>query len=76
MSAKVLPQGCWLFYRSVTYTINGFHKNHVTVMAEVVCVGLELSTENLVLMPTLGLPADAGVMIVIKAFVILDIFFP
>ncbi|PVD28193.1 hypothetical protein C0Q70_10779 [Pomacea canaliculata] len=48
------------FQRSVTYTINGFHKNHVTVMAEVVCVGLELSTENLVLMPTLGLPADAG----------------
>ena len=44
----------------MTYTINKFYKNHVTVSAEVVHVGLELSTENLILKPTPGLPADAG----------------
>ncbi|XP_070190234.1 cilia and flagella-associated protein 47-like isoform X3 [Littorina saxatilis] len=46
--------------RSVTYTINKFYKNHVTVTAEVVNVGLEMSTDNLILKPTPGLPAEAG----------------
>ncbi|XP_076467202.1 cilia and flagella-associated protein 47-like [Babylonia areolata] len=46
--------------RSVTYTINKLYKNHVTVTAEVVPVGLELSTDSLVLRPSPGLPSDAG----------------
>ena len=46
--------------RSVSYTINRFYKNHVTVTAEVVPVGLELSTENLILKPSPGLPSEAG----------------
>ena len=51
-------KGC--FQRSLDYTINGFYKNHVTVFADVMPVTLELSTEELVLEPSLGLPADAG----------------
>lgn len=48
------------FQRSLDFTINGFYKNHITVYAEVVPVALDLSTEDLVLEPSLGLPADAG----------------
>ena len=40
--------------------INGFYKNHLTVFAEVVPVALELSSEEIVVEPTLGLPAEAG----------------
>ena len=47
-------------FRSVTYSVNNFHKDHVTVLAEVVPVDIELSTEELVLKPSFGLPADAG----------------
>jgi hypothetical protein len=47
-------------YRSVSYTVNGFYKHHVTVVAEVVAVALELSTEELVLYPSYGMPAEAG----------------
>ena len=50
----------FLFHRSVTYSVNNFHKHHVTVLAEVVPVDLELSTDELVLKPSYGLPADAG----------------
>lgn len=46
--------------RSVSYTVNGFYKHHVTVVAEVVAVALELSTEELVLHPSYGMPAEAG----------------
>lgn len=46
--------------RSVSYTVNGFYKHHVTVVAEVVAVSLELSTEELVLYPSYGMPAEAG----------------
>ncbi|KAL8606797.1 hypothetical protein ACOMHN_049626 [Nucella lapillus] len=46
--------------RSVSYTINKLYKNHVTVSAEVVPVGLEMSTDSLVLRPSQGLPYDAG----------------
>ncbi|XP_052240686.1 cilia- and flagella-associated protein 47-like isoform X3 [Dreissena polymorpha] len=49
------------FQRSVSYTVNNFHKHHVTVLAEVVPVALELSTEELVLKPSFGLPSDADV---------------
>lgn len=49
-----------LFCRSVSYTVNGFYKHHVTVVAEVVAVSLELSTEELVLYPSYGMPAEAG----------------
>ncbi|XP_052708553.1 cilia and flagella-associated protein 47-like isoform X1 [Crassostrea angulata] len=48
------------FQRSVSYTVNGFYKHHVTVVAEVVAVSLELSTEELVLYPSYGMPAEAG----------------
>ncbi len=46
--------------RSVMYTVNGFYKHHVTVVADVGPVTLQLSTEDLLLKPTPGLPADAG----------------
>ena len=44
----------------MSYTVNGFYKHHVTVVAEVVAVSLELSTEELVLFPSYGMPAEAG----------------
>lgn len=40
--------------------MNNYHKHHVTVLAEVVPVALELSTDELVLKPSFGLPSDAG----------------
>ncbi|XP_013416633.1 cilia- and flagella-associated protein 47 isoform X1 [Lingula anatina] len=48
------------FQRSVDYTINGFYKNHVIVLADVVPVALHLSTNELLLTPSQGLPAEAG----------------
>ncbi|XP_053397416.1 cilia- and flagella-associated protein 47-like isoform X4 [Mercenaria mercenaria] len=48
------------FQRSVSYTVNNYHKHHVTVLAEVVPVALQLSTDELVLKPSFGLPSDAG----------------
>ncbi|KAK3096977.1 hypothetical protein FSP39_005325 [Pinctada imbricata] len=48
------------FQRSVSYSVNGHYKHHVTVVADVVPVALELSTEQLVLHPSFGLPAEAG----------------
>ncbi|XP_035825915.1 cilia- and flagella-associated protein 47 [Aplysia californica] len=48
------------FQRSVMYTINGFYKHHVTVLAEVVPVAVELSTTRLVLKPAPGMPVEAG----------------
>lgn len=48
------------FQRSVSYTVNNYHKHHVTILADVVPVSLELSTDALVLRPTFGLPSDAG----------------
>ncbi|KAL4233464.1 hypothetical protein ACF0H5_008145 [Mactra antiquata] len=48
------------FQRSVSYTVNNFHKHHVTVLAEVVPVSLEMSTQELILKPSYGLPTDAG----------------
>jgi hypothetical protein len=50
----------FFFFRSVTYSINKFYRNHVTVIAEVVPVGLELSTESLIVKPCPGMPAEAG----------------
>ncbi|XP_021363645.1 cilia- and flagella-associated protein 47-like isoform X2 [Mizuhopecten yessoensis] len=47
------------FQRSVSYTVNGHYKHHVTVVAEVVPVALDLSTEELILTPAFGLPAEA-----------------
>lgn len=52
--------------RSVSYTVNGFYKHHVTVVAEVVAVALELSTEELVLYPSYGMPAEAGKFSILK----------
>ncbi|XP_078698604.1 cilia- and flagella-associated protein 47-like isoform X8 [Branchiostoma floridae x Branchiostoma belcheri] len=48
------------FQRSVMYTVNGHHTHHVLVMAEVVPVALELSTQELTVKPFPGMPADAG----------------
>ncbi|XP_055954756.1 cilia and flagella-associated protein 47 [Patella vulgata] len=73
MSKAVIPvifessiQGT--FQRSVLYTVNGFYQDHVTVLAEVVPVSIELSTQNLVLKPTIGSPADAGIRGVITLY--------
>ncbi|XP_055888207.1 cilia and flagella-associated protein 47-like isoform X1 [Biomphalaria glabrata] len=48
------------FQRSVLYTVNGFFKHHVTVLAEVCQIALELSTNKIVLKPQHGMPAEAG----------------
>ena len=48
------------YFRSVSYTVNNFHKHHVTVLAEVVPVSLELSISELILKPSFGLPSEAG----------------
>lgn len=50
----------------MSYTVNGFYKHHVTVVAEVVAVALELSTEELVLYPSYGMPAEAGKFSILK----------
>ena len=50
----------FLSHRNVKYTINGHHRDHITVYADVVPVALELSTELLDLTPTPGMPAEAG----------------
>ncbi|XP_072178621.1 cilia- and flagella-associated protein 47-like [Diadema setosum] len=54
------------FTRNVKYTVNGRHRDHVTVYADVVPVALELSTEMLKLTPTPGMPAEAGLRDVIR----------
>ena len=56
----------FLCYRSLDYTINGFYHNHITVFSEVVPVHLDMSTDNLVLEPQIGLPADAGLCFMTK----------
>ncbi|XP_077977423.1 cilia- and flagella-associated protein 47-like [Glandiceps talaboti] len=53
------------FQRNVTYTVNGYHQDHVIVFAEVVPVALQLSTTTLALKPTPGMPAEAGLRDVI-----------
>ena len=49
-----------MFCRSVNYSINGYHRQHVVVLAEVVSVALELSSDEVVLRPSPGLLADSG----------------
>ena len=46
--------------RNVNYTINGNHRQHVLVRAEVVPVALELSSEDITLKSSPGIPADGG----------------
>ncbi|KAF6036686.1 CHDC2 [Bugula neritina] len=48
------------FQRSINYSINGFYKNHLTVVANVVPPSLVMHTDSLEIGPTIGLPADAG----------------
>ncbi|BFZ09423.1 hypothetical protein BsWGS_12463 [Bradybaena similaris] len=48
------------FQRSIVYTINGFYKHHIIVLAEVVPVALELSTGKICLRPSSGMPVEAG----------------
>ena len=49
-----------MFCRSVNYSINGYHRQHIVVLAEVVSVALELSSDEVVLRPSPGLLADSG----------------
>ena len=56
----VITNYSYAVFRSVMYTVNGFYKHHVTIVADVVPISLELSTENLVLHPSLGMPVEAG----------------
>ena len=48
------------FCRSINYSINGYHRQHIVVMAEVVSVALELSSDEVELKPSAGLLADSG----------------
>lgn len=40
--------------------VNGYHKSHLLVHANVVTVGLELQSSNIVLRPTNGMSAESG----------------
>lgn len=44
----------------MNYSINGYHRQHIVVMAEVVSVALELPRDEVVLRPSPGLLADSG----------------
>lgn len=48
------------FERSIDYSINGYHQQHIVVLAEVVSVALELSSDEVVLRSSPGLLADSG----------------
>lgn len=48
------------FERSINYSINGYHRQHIVVLAEVVSVALELSGDKVLLRPCPGLLADSG----------------
>ncbi|XP_078495986.1 cilia- and flagella-associated protein 47 isoform X1 [Ciona intestinalis] len=48
------------FQRSISYSVNRQHESHVLVLADIVPVALELSSEFLELSSESGLPADAG----------------
>ena len=49
-----------MLVRSLDYTINSFYHNHITVFSEVVPVHIDMSTDELLLEPQMGLPSDAG----------------
>ena len=53
----------WLYSscRSVRYTINGYHQQHIVVLAEVVSVALELSSEEIEVMSSASLLSDSGI---------------
>ncbi|PFX34680.1 Calponin-likey domain-containing protein 2 [Stylophora pistillata] len=48
------------FERSINYSINGYHHQHIVVLAEVVSVALELSSDKVLLRPSSGLLVDSG----------------
>ena len=50
----------FLYFRSINYSINGYHVQHIVVLAEVVSVALELSNDEVVLSPSPGLLAESG----------------
>uniref|UniRef100_H2YRU5 HYDIN/VesB/CFA65-like Ig-like domain-containing protein n=1 Tax=Ciona savignyi TaxID=51511 RepID=H2YRU5_CIOSA len=56
------------FQRSISYTVNSQHESHVLVLADVVPVALELSSEYLELSSEPGLPADAGYRAIVTLF--------
>ena len=62
------------YNRNVEYTINGFYKSHILVFAEVVSVELELSTDKLVVVPQIGLPAEAGSFICVCVYIYVYVY--
>ncbi|XP_067848879.1 cilia- and flagella-associated protein 47-like [Heptranchias perlo] len=57
-----------VFQKSITYTINNIHTGHVLVLAKVVCVALELSSNELVLTPNYGLLAESGFRTTVRLY--------
>merc|ERR1712087_894577 len=49
-----------MFHRPIKYVVNGHHSLSFAVRAEVVPVTLKLSTNELTVTPSAGLPVDAG----------------
>ncbi|XP_038658216.1 cilia- and flagella-associated protein 47-like isoform X3 [Scyliorhinus canicula] len=73
MSAAYLPiifestsEG--VFQKSIAYTINNNHTGHVLILADVVCVALELSSNELVLTPNYGLLAESGFRTTVRLY--------
>lgn len=50
----------------MNYSINGFYKNHLTVISSVVAPMLDMHTEMLEVGATPGLPAEAGMRSIIS----------
>lgn len=57
-----------LFCRSITYRINNVHSGRILVMASVVSVELELSTNELVLSPNYGLLHESGMRTTVRLY--------
>uniref|UniRef100_UPI00398E85F1 cilia- and flagella-associated protein 47-like isoform X2 n=1 Tax=Pristiophorus japonicus TaxID=55135 RepID=UPI00398E85F1 len=57
-----------VFQKSITYKINNIHIGHVLVLANVVCVALELSSSKLVLTPNYGLLAESGFRTTVRLY--------
>ncbi|XP_078416576.1 cilia- and flagella-associated protein 47-like [Cetorhinus maximus] len=73
MSAAYLPiifestsEG--FFQKSIAYTINNSHTGHVLILADVVCVALELLSNELVLTPNYGLLAESGFRTTVRLY--------
>ncbi|XP_032888183.1 cilia- and flagella-associated protein 47 [Amblyraja radiata] len=56
------------FQKSITYRINNVHSGRILVMASVVSVELELSTNELVLSPNYGLLHESGMRTTVRLY--------